>query len=1006
MGTISSGVGLVSGLDYQSLVNQLLAIDARPRDQILARMGRLDAQRTAYADLTARISAMLSHVGTLLRPSTFRSSTVASSDEAVLTATAGTNATPGAYHFTVRSLATTHQVVSGRFRAADEPLGLGAITIESGAARVNRPTRLDELNGGQGVARGSIRLTDRAGATADVDLRDSLTLDDVVQRVNSAGLGIRAELRNDALVLRDTTTGAEPLRVQEVDGGVTAADLGLLATAAVDGTLTGNPLVYLTANTPLTALRDGLGLRTSRGGDDFRITAGTGEFQVDLSGLLKVDTRLQRLNAGRGVELGRIKITTRDGVQGEVDLTGAATIADVQQRVQTINGVTVAVGGQGLIITDGTNTSTDSAGLKIEDVSGHAARDLGIAGASDAETARITGRRVLQTATVADVLAAINYATGNDGTLVARLSTDGHRIEIQNDGGGVRLSSGQSRALEDLGLSSGDFQDQVVTGQRVLGGANTVLLSSLNGGAGVALGALTLTAGSASAEVDLSGAETLADVVESLQAAADANGLAVDIGYDRSGTRLRVTSRDAAVPLTISGAGADALGLAGTGASLRGANLQRRYLNENTRVADLNQGRGVSLGTLRITNGTGASAVLNLQSNPPQTLQDVIDAVGALNIGVRAEINATGDGLKLIDESTGAGRLVVADETGTAARDLNIAGEASGEAGARAIDGSFEYTIDVGPSGTLTDLATRIGTTSLAQASVLNDGGRTTPYRLNISSRATGADGELIVESDDPALDFTTLSRAQDAVVLIGGANGGGVLVTSSSNQIENSVGGLTLDLHRSSNEPVTIEVSESVDTAIEAIKSLVEGFNSAIDRIAESSSFDNETEQRGILLGEFAPREAQRRLFDLATRPIPGASGALRRLSDVGIRGTAGGKLEFNEERFRAAYAADPDAVVSFFSDSERGAAKYVTDQLKAITEADGLLDRRSDTLGTIKDSLQERVDRYNARLERKREQLLRKFQSMEQTLALLQGQQASLNSFNPLPQQANAQR
>lgn len=1007
MGSISSGVGLVSGLDYQSIVDQLLAIDARPRDQIIARMGRLDAQRTAYADLAARISAMIAHLNNLARPTTFRTSTASSSNDAVLTASAGASAAPGAYQFNVLSLATTHQLVSGRFRAADEPLGIGSFSIESGAARVNRSTRLDDLNGGQGVSRGRIRLQDRGGAAAEIDLRDAITLDDVVSRVNAAGIGIQAAVRGDSLVLNDTTTGTGAMLVQEIDGGTTAADLGLLNATPTDGVITGQSLMYMTPATSLSMLRDGLGIRTSRGGDDFRISAGSSEFQVDLSGLLKVDTKLARLNSGRGVELGTVRVTTRDGVQSEIDLTGATTIADVQQRLQTVNGVTVTVSGQGLILVDGTNAGSNSTGLTIEDVSGHAARDLGIAGSADAQTARISGRRVVQVATVADVLAAINHASGNDGSLTARIAAGGQRIEILNGGGGMRLSPGQSRALEDLGLPIGDFQDDIVTGQRLVSGANSVLLSSLNGGAGLALGALTISSGNASAQVDLSGAQTLAEAVERIQQAADANGIAVNVGYHRSGTRLQVTSRDGMSNVTISGAASDALGLSGTGISLRGADLERRYVNENTTLSSLNQGRGVSLGSIRITNGSGSSAVLNLQSNPPQTLQDVIDAIGALNISVRAEINATGDGLRLIDESAGTGRLIVADESGTGARDLNIAGESSGEDGVRFIDGSYEYVIDAGASGTLNDLATRIGRTNLAQAGVLNDGGANNPFRLNITSRATGAIGELIIESDDPLLNFSTLTRAQDALVSAGGAAGGaGILITSSTNQIENTVGGLNLDLHRTSSEPVTIEVSQNIDAAIAAFKSLVEGFNAAIDRVSQNSSFNSETEQRGILLGEFAPREAQRRLFNLFSQAIPGASGVIRRLSDAGIKIGAGSKLEFDETKFREAYSADPNAVVSFFTHAERGAGKYIADGLKAITDPDGLLDRRSDTLGDLKESLQSRVDRYNQRLARKREQLLRRFHSMEQTMALLQGQQASLSSFASLAQPSAPRR
>ena len=42
-----------------------------------------------------------------------------------------------------------------------------------------------ELNGGAGVQRGKIRITDRSGAVATIDLSFARTVDDVLQAINS-----------------------------------------------------------------------------------------------------------------------------------------------------------------------------------------------------------------------------------------------------------------------------------------------------------------------------------------------------------------------------------------------------------------------------------------------------------------------------------------------------------------------------------------------------------------------------------------------------------------------------------------------------------------------------------------------------------------------------------------------------------------------------------------------------------------------------------------------------
>ena len=58
MGTISSGVGLISGLDIEGLVGSLLQIDARPRDTLLRRIEGLTTRQTAFLGLQAQLLAV------------------------------------------------------------------------------------------------------------------------------------------------------------------------------------------------------------------------------------------------------------------------------------------------------------------------------------------------------------------------------------------------------------------------------------------------------------------------------------------------------------------------------------------------------------------------------------------------------------------------------------------------------------------------------------------------------------------------------------------------------------------------------------------------------------------------------------------------------------------------------------------------------------------------------------------------------------------------------------
>ena len=86
------------------------------------------------------------------------------------------------------------------------------------------------INGGQGFTPGEIRITDRSGASAVINLSQAQNIDDVVQAINSAGtIGVTASTDDGHIVLTDNTGGTTPSdsQVQEVNGGTTAASLGL-----------------------------------------------------------------------------------------------------------------------------------------------------------------------------------------------------------------------------------------------------------------------------------------------------------------------------------------------------------------------------------------------------------------------------------------------------------------------------------------------------------------------------------------------------------------------------------------------------------------------------------------------------------------------------------------------------------------------------------------------------------------------------------------------------------
>jgi len=273
------------------------------------------------------------------------------------------------------------------------------------------------------------------------------------------------------------------------------------------------------------------------------VTAGV-QGAVDLDPALTEDTRISDLDGalGRGVELGRIVVTV-DSEQTDIDLSGAATVGDVIDKLNAeLSGeVTASLGTRGITLTVAGGRSGDVA---VSDASGgRTAVDLGLSGSFSGATRagadlnpRVTGLTQITALkagagvdlssgitirnggsvatidladadTVEDVVNRINEA---DVGAWARIAEDGERLEILN-----RVSGTDMTIEENGGLAA------TALGVRSLHEGTT--LASLNDGLGVETAdgddLRITTQDGTTVEVDLDGTEMIQDVLDRLNAA-------------------------------------------------------------------------------------------------------------------------------------------------------------------------------------------------------------------------------------------------------------------------------------------------------------------------------------------------------------------------------------------------------------------------------------------------------------------------------------------------------
>ncbi len=244
-------------------------------------------------------------------------------------------------------------------------------------------------------------------------------------------------------------------------------------------------------------------------------------------------------------------------------------------------------------------------------------------------------------------------------------------------------------------------------------------------------------------------------------------------------------------------------------------------------------------------------------------------------------------------------------------------------------DKTTNITID-SSNDTLQGLANAINEASAGVSAGVIDTGD--GFRLTLSADDTGtANAVKITASEEvgaeglarfafdpadpegnPAMEQTI--AAADAQMKING-----VLITRSTNTIENVVDGLTFNLTDTGTS--TVKVEQDTAAVAERVQAFVDKFNELQGTIRELSSFDSETGQGSILTGDSTVRNIQNQLKRVLTDIIPGLENAsVRSLADVGI-GTdfRTGELQFDSQKFQQQLRENPDDVTALFAEQGR---------------------------------------------------------------------------------------
>lgn len=282
-------------------------------------------------------------------------------------------------------------------------------------------------------------------------------------------------------------------------------------------------------------------------------------------------------------------------------------------------------------------------------------------------------------------------------------------------------------------------------------------------------------------------------------------------------------------------------------------------------------------------------------------------------------------------------------------------------------------------------------------ASIINDGSGL-PYRLTITSNATGAANSLkISASGDSAIgslfgyDATATQNLKQTQI---GQNAGlsidGVNITSASNTVAGAIPGVTLSLAKQTvaNTPVSVAVQRDTNSLTLALGALVKAYNAANTTIAGA------TAKGAVLQGDWAVLGLQRQVVSILGS-VQQTGGAYTTLSSLGISFQKDGTLAFNAAKASTALSSDSAGVAALTAAIGKaidGAAANLLGPTGPVSNEKDGINRSIKDIGSRRTDMQHRLDLTQQHYQKQFSALDTLISSMNQTSTFLTQQLANL--------------
>ncbi len=258
------------------------------------------------------------------------------------------------------------------------------------------------------------------------------------------------------------------------------------------------------------------------------------------------------------------------------------------------------------------------------------------------------------------------------------------------------------------------------------------------------------------------------------------------------------------------------------------------------------------------------------------------------------------------------------------------------------------------------------------------------------SNALTITDSVFGITTDTTAATYSSSAKtqtAQNATVTVNG-----LTVARASNQVDNLVPGLKLDLMKVTSSDVVLSISRNTSTAKNALTNLVKAYNAFDSTMKNLTAANSSTGEAGLLKSDSAVRGIHKtvRNFLTSTSSSPGTN--ITSMSDMGITVQRDGKFKINSTKFSTAMTSHYDEITKIFSGdtddqttfstASRGVAGDIVTQIDNYLSFNGLIALRENSYKSSKTSITKSQEVLDAKMVKVEDRYSKQFSTMSKIM------------------------